>query len=369
VQIDQMDGRPQAGYNPMLAERDVIRRMRRLLKLKDVDFSEWSDEDKDSLWRLKRGLDNAQRAGRKPDAEIIRRAQAGSMRMFHEIRRLGELLERYRREEQRRERTIEKRQANLLSRSHEKHDPSSAEIGDFDSKEKGSAADQTGRTHIQHPVSADVFPGPGWTGILADPDDPDAQAYWISPTGQWYGGTTTSLGEKLPLRPGTRGGLDPERLRKRLRKHEGYSETVYREPISGNLTIGIGHDLVTGTDAHVEAVGGNVERLKAGKDRLSPAQVEQLLELDIREKTAATRKIIPNYKELPGRAQEILVEMVFQMGPRGVSGFKNMIDALKVQDFRRAADEMLDSEWHRKQTPRRAKELSDLMRSLAEPSP
>lgn len=90
-----MDATPQAGYNKVLDELRMISTMRRLLELRDLDFSEWSQEDRDALRRLKMFIDGEVRMGREPFPDIIKRAQAGSMEMFDEIRRLGELLERY----------------------------------------------------------------------------------------------------------------------------------------------------------------------------------------------------------------------------------------------------------------------------------
>ena len=48
------------------------------------------------------------------------------------------------------------------------------------------------------------------------------------------------------------------------------------------------------------------------------------------------------------------------MGFSGVSKFKNMIKALQNRTYKLASIEMLDSRWA-KQTPNRAKELSDHM--------
>ena len=59
--------------------------------------------------------------------------------------------------------------------------------------------------------------------------------------------------------------------------------------------------------------------------------------------------------------------MVFQLGKTGVSKFRNMWSALKDEtppNYKKAAAEMLDSRWA-KQTPNRAKRMSDTMASLA----
>jgi len=62
----------------------------------------------------------------------------------------------------------------------------------------------------------------------------------------------------------------------------------------------------------------------------------------------------------------ILIEMIFQMGIKGVSRFKKFLQAALLHDWARAADEMLDSKWH-KQTPERAEELARLfLRGVSE---
>ena len=57
------------------------------------------------------------------------------------------------------------------------------------------------------------------------------------------------------------------------------------------------------------------------------------------------------------KAEEILIEMVFQLGKNGVSKFKNMWKALAEKNYIGASYEMLDSRWA-KQTPNRAKAMA-----------
>ena len=62
-------------------------------------------------------------------------------------------------------------------------------------------------------------------------------------------------------------------------------------------------------------------------------------------------------------AEEIIIEMVFQLGKTGVSKFKNMWKALSGVDYTTAAMEMLDSRWA-KQTPNRAEAMSAEMAGI-----
>jgi len=53
--------------------------------------------------------------------------------------------------------------------------------------------------------------------------------------------------------------------------------------------------------------------------------------------------------------------MVYQLGFSGTSKFRNFLSALNSQAYDKAADEMLDSKWHR-QTPERCERLAKMMR-------
>ena len=66
---------------------------------------------------------------------------------------------------------------------------------------------------------------------------------------------------------------------------------------------------------------------------------------------------------VPPAVQGVLVEMSYQMGVTGVSKFKKALHAMQMFQWKIAADELLDSRWA-KQTPNRAKELSDIIRNL-----
>ncbi len=89
-----------------------------------------------------------------------------------------------------------------------------------------------------------------------------------------------------------------------------------------------------------------------------------ILEQDLKSAIQGAEELCSECPVLEDQAKEIIVEMVFQLGKTGVSKFRNMWKALKVPDYPTAAKEMLDSRWA-DQTPKRAKEMSDHMRSLA----
>jgi lysozyme len=63
-------------------------------------------------------------------------------------------------------------------------------------------------------------------------------------------------------------------------------------------------------------------------------------------------------------AQDVVYEMCYQLGINGFSKFKKTIAYLRDEDYKMAAIEMLDSRWA-KQTPNRAKRLSNIIKDLA----
>ena len=67
------------------------------------------------------------------------------------------------------------------------------------------------------------------------------------------------------------------------------------------------------------------------------------------------------YKDLPKSVMDVVVEMCYQLGIKGFSKFKKTIKLLKSEEWEKASIEMLDSKWA-KQTPNRAKELSNKLR-------
>ena len=139
-----------------------------------------------------------------------------------------------------------------------------------------------------------------------------------------------------------------EDLEKRIKHHEGYRNMVYRDTL-GKRTIGWGH--LCRKDETWEDDTGYPEEV-----------LQHYFDIDFDTAIAGADRLCGNMN-LPEKAEEIIIEMCFQLGETGVSKFKNMLSALEKKDFQTAADEMMDSRWA-KQTPNRAKELSETMRSV-----
>ena len=129
-----------------------------------------------------------------------------------------------------------------------------------------------------------------------------------------------------------------------IKHHEGFVEHVYDDSL-GIPTIGYGFaikDLVLEEDLCDEIL---------------------LRKLHILGRSVMGK--FPFFDSLPSECKSVLMEMCYQLGVRGVSKFKKALKAMESGDWEKAADEMLDSKWA-KQTPNRAKEMSNIIRSLHE---
>ena len=140
-------------------------------------------------------------------------------------------------------------------------------------------------------------------------------------------------------------------LAERVMEHEGFRNKIYKDTL-GFATIGFGHK-VTDADHFEEGVEYSREELeKVFHQDLEHAQLlcEKMFMCDL------------SY-DPPELLRDIYTEMIFQLGPGGVSKFKKTFDYVKMKKFKDASLEMLDSRWN-KQTPNRAKALSDLMATV-----
>ena len=123
-----------------------------------------------------------------------------------------------------------------------------------------------------------------------------------------------------------------------IKQEEGFSGTVY-VCSEGFDTVGYGTRMpITKEEAELLLE----YRLKGMKAQLTG----YLYDIDIKDE-----------------AWDILFNMAYQMGVKGVLNFKNMIKALKDNDYKEAAKQGRDSLWY-KQTKNRAERLMSRMEKL-----
>ncbi len=127
-------------------------------------------------------------------------------------------------------------------------------------------------------------------------------------------------------------------LRQSLIKHEGIRSLPY-EDTEENLTIGVGHLLTK---------------------PISQAAISQILSDDIEEAIDELNRAFPRWMAHNDVRQNVLLELMFNLGCQRLGGFKLMWAALEKKDYIEAAKQMLDSRWSR-QTKGRAKTLAKMM--------
>ena len=127
-----------------------------------------------------------------------------------------------------------------------------------------------------------------------------------------------------------------------LKIHEGYKPTVYK-CTAGVDTIGVGFAI---KDLHLS---------------------EEVCDLILKEKLEVLEERFENkfdwFAESPVEVRNVMLNMAYQLGFSGFCKFKKTIALLEARDWERASEEMLDSKWA-KQTPNRANELSEIIKSL-----
>jgi lysozyme len=141
--------------------------------------------------------------------------------------------------------------------------------------------------------------------------------------------------------------LDRDAVFEQLKIDEGVVYEVYKDHL-GYPTFGVGH-LVLESDPEFGAEVGTPiteDRVKDCFDSdlaIAVSECDRLYEEGV-------------FGDLPDEVQQILVNMMFNMGRTRLSKFKKMHEAILKGDWAEAAVEGRDSQWH-KQVTNRAERL------------
>ena len=140
-----------------------------------------------------------------------------------------------------------------------------------------------------------------------------------------------------------------ESVMQRIKNHEGFRDTVYKDTL-GKRTVGYGHLCVE-------------DHWEDGR-KYTVAELDRIFEQDFHKAENSASKL---YKKcvIDKTAKEIIIEMCFQLGPGNVAKFKKMWAALRESppNYKEASVQMLDSRWA-KQTKNRAEGLAETMRNI-----
>ncbi len=135
--------------------------------------------------------------------------------------------------------------------------------------------------------------------------------------------------------------MDFKNLKLRIKKNEGYSAKPYKDQL-GFYTIGYGHLIKPNEKKYFFSI-------------FKKRHFENLFEIDFNNSKKKYNELF--YKKTHDRNdKELLIEMLFQLGPKGLSKFEKMLFFLNNKKKYMVCLEMMDSLWY-KQTPERVKNL------------
>jgi len=138
--------------------------------------------------------------------------------------------------------------------------------------------------------------------------------------------------------------LNYNNLKNRIKHNEGFSLIPYKDQL-GFLTIGYGHLILSHETYLLEK-------------KIRKKELQKLFEQDF-------EKALNNYKGFlkifssNKKDQDLLIEMVFQMGIKGVLDFKKLLENMTKGNKHLVCFEMMSSLWY-KQTPKRVKNLINI---------
>jgi len=145
--------------------------------------------------------------------------------------------------------------------------------------------------------------------------------------------------------------VNREAVFEQLKIDEGVVYEIYHDHL-GYPTFGVGHLVLESDEEHGQPVGTPV----------SEERVKECFENDL---NIAIRECDALYEDgtfdnLPDEVQQILVNMMFNMGRTRLSKFKKMHGAILEGDWKTAAVEGRDSKWYQQVTNRAERLMSRL---------
>ena len=147
--------------------------------------------------------------------------------------------------------------------------------------------------------------------------------------------------------------MDLEQLREQLEIDEGRVDALYNDHL-GYATFGIGHLVLESDPEYGQEIGTPV----------SADRVIEAFEQDCENVLRDCNILYEDFDDLPEEAQQVIANMMFNMGRPRLSKFRGMKRGVDSRSWNDAADEMVDSVWYR-QVTKRADRLVERIRALA----
>ena len=148
-----------------------------------------------------------------------------------------------------------------------------------------------------------------------------------------------------------------------FKENEGYKTKVY-EDTKGNRTIGIGFNLEdAGNKQFLKEAGIDLKEVLAGRE-LTDNEVITLYNHSLTQAFNDAKQFDPQFAKRPEPVKKAIVDMAFNLGLTKLNKFVDMKAALMQNDYKTAADEMVDSNWYTQVKTRGPRTVS-LMASVA----
>jgi len=147
--------------------------------------------------------------------------------------------------------------------------------------------------------------------------------------------------------------MNLEQFREQLEIDEGVKYEVYNDHL-GYATFGVGHLVLESDPEFGDPIGTPV----------SESRVVEAFEQDCENVLRDCHILYEDFDSLPEEAQQVIANMMFNMGRPRLSKFKGMKRGVDSRDWNAAADEMVDSRWYR-QVTKRADRLVERIRALS----
>ena len=164
-----------------------------------------------------------------------------------------------------------------------------------------------------------------------------------------------------------------------LDRHEGFREFAYPDPLSSIAKTQPSKDWGFKPAREVAKPGTNFDRGKpwtvgfgfthgvTPDSRMNRITAERRLEQEILDVDSALSNVLSWYKEASFVTKTILINLSFNMGIKGLLGFKNTLAFISQKNYEQAARNMTQSLWY-KQVGKRAVELTERMRTQTIPA-
>jgi lysozyme len=126
--------------------------------------------------------------------------------------------------------------------------------------------------------------------------------------------------------------MNRQKIMDQLAIDEGKRLDVYKDSL-GFLTVGIGHLVLSGDGLHE-------------RDVITEEKCKELFEHDFERAIREVNMLFNDIETYPEQIQDVLVNLMFNMGPLRLLGFHYFIAAIKARDFNEAANQLRGSLWY-----------------------